>query len=97
MYTLYLLCVYIKRSTSNHGRRQLEQRYRDVAMGRWTGRPALRLLLLHDDKEPEFDCVSGAEKSLDEAKAGGWTVVSVKNDWSRVFADKAETMEITKG
>jgi phosphoserine phosphatase len=49
-------------------------------------RPALRLLLLHDDAEREFDYVKGAEKALDAARAGGWTVVSIKNDWSTVFA-----------
>ena len=49
------------------------------------GRPSLHLLLLHDDKAREFDYVAGAEKALDLAKAEGWTVVSVKNDWSRVF------------
>ncbi len=50
-------------------------------------RPGLRLLVLHDDAEREFDYVGGAEKALDEAKAQGWTVVSIKNDWSTVFAD----------
>ena len=29
---------------------------------------------------------AGAEKSLETAAAEGWTVVSVKNDWTRVFA-----------
>ncbi len=50
-------------------------------------RPALRLLVLHDDAEREFDYVQGAEKALDAARVGGWTVVSIKNDWSTVFAD----------
>jgi phosphoserine phosphatase len=49
-------------------------------------RPALRLLVLHDDATREFDYVSGAEKSLALAKQYGWTVVSMKNDWTRVFA-----------
>jgi hypothetical protein len=48
--------------------------------------PTLRLLLLHDDKAREFDYVSGAEKSLELAKAQNWTVVSVQNDWKTVFA-----------
>jgi hypothetical protein len=51
------------------------------------GRPALRLLVLHDDAEREFDYVKGAEQALDQAKTDGWTVVSVKDDWARVFAD----------
>jgi phosphoserine phosphatase len=51
------------------------------------GRPALRLLLLHDDNAREFDYVAGAERSLQLAKAKGWTVVSMKNDWKSMFAD----------
>ena len=34
-------------------------------------RPALRLLVLHDDAEREFDYTAGAERSLDLAKAPG--------------------------
>ena len=49
-------------------------------------RPALRLLVLHDDAAREFDYVSGAEKSLALAKQYGWTVVSRKKDWMAVFA-----------
>ena len=52
-----------------------------------TSREALRLLALHDDAEREFDDVSGAERSLEQAETQGWTVVSVKDDWSTVFAD----------
>jgi hypothetical protein len=62
----------------------------DIPMLRYTGgtgRPALRLLVLHDDPEREFDYTAGAEKSLEQAAAEGWTVVSIKNDWSAVFAD----------
>ena len=61
----------------------------DIAMLRYTGgtgRPGLRLLVLHDDPEREFDYTAGAEKSLEQAAADGWTVVSIKNDWSAVFA-----------
>jgi hypothetical protein len=52
----------------------------------YVGAP-LRLLVRHDDAEREFDYTAGAEKSLDLAAAGGWTVVSVKSDWATVFAD----------
>ena len=52
-------------------------------------RPALRLLVLHDDKEREFDYTAGAEDALARAHAQGWTVVSVKNDWATVFHDAA--------
>ena len=61
----------------------------DLQMLRWTGgkgRPALRLLVLHDDPEREFDYVKGAEKALEQARTDDWTVVSVRNDWSTVFA-----------
>src|SRR5262245_12998567 len=61
----------------------------DIPMLRFakTGsRPALRLLLEHDDAEREFADRGGAEEALDRARAGGWTVISMKDDWSTVFA-----------
>lgn len=54
-------------------------------------RPALRLLVLHDDPEREFDYVRGAERALDQAEVDGWTVVSVERDWSMVFGDPPPT------
>jgi phosphoglycolate phosphatase-like HAD superfamily hydrolase len=48
-------------------------------------KPSLRLLVLHDDPDREFDYVSGAEDALERAGASGWTVVSIKNDWTVVF------------
>ena len=48
--------------------------------------PALRLLLLHDDGEREFAYTAGAEDALADAGALGWTVVSMKECWSAVFA-----------
>ncbi len=62
----------------------------DIPMLRYAGgrsRPALRLLVLHDDAEREFDYTAGAERSLEQAAADGWTVVSVRKDWETVFAD----------
>ena len=62
----------------------------DVPMLRFAGgkdRPALRLLVLHDDAEREFDYVKGAERALERARDESWTVVSVKDDWATVFAD----------
>ena len=62
----------------------------DIPMLRYAGgrgRPALRLLVLHDDAEREFDYTAGAEKSLEQAAREGWTVVSIKHEWSTVFAD----------
>ena len=67
----------------------------DIQMLQFAGGPslpALRLLLLHDDKDREFDYVSGAEKSLELARAGGWTVVSMKDSWKTVFAPVPERM-----
>jgi hypothetical protein len=61
----------------------------DIAMLQFANkppRPALRLLLLHDDPVREFDYVEGAERSLELAKRYGWTVVSIRNDWKTVFA-----------
>jgi phosphoserine phosphatase len=48
-------------------------------------KPSLRLLVLHDDGEREFDYTSGAEAALEQAAKDGWTVVSIKNDWATVF------------
>jgi len=61
----------------------------DVPMLRFAGgpRPALRLLVLHDDAEREFDYVKGAETALDTARAEDWTVVSVRDDWATVLAE----------
>ena len=62
----------------------------DIPMLRFAGgkgRPALRLLVLHDDAEREFDYTKGAEQALERAKAEDWTVVSVKKDWATVFSD----------
>ncbi len=50
-------------------------------------RPALRLLVVHDDPEREFDDRKGAEEAIARATDRGWTQISIKNDWSRVFAD----------
>jgi phosphoglycolate phosphatase-like HAD superfamily hydrolase len=48
--------------------------------------PALRLLVVHDDADREFDYVAGAEEILSAAQTHGWTTVSIRDDWSRVFA-----------
>jgi phosphoglycolate phosphatase-like HAD superfamily hydrolase len=64
----------------------------DIPMLAFTGRPShpgLRLLVLHDDPDREFDYVAGAERALEQAKAQGWTVVSIKRDWATVFGDSA--------
>ena len=48
-------------------------------------KPFLRILVLHDDADREFDYVSGAEEALGRGATVGWTVASIKNDWNRVF------------
>jgi phosphoserine phosphatase len=48
-------------------------------------KPFLRLLVLHDDSAREFDYTAGADHALEQAASEGWTVVSIKDDWSRVF------------
>jgi phosphoserine phosphatase len=61
----------------------------DVPMLAYSGRegaPALRLLILHDDADREFDYSAGAERALEIAQQQDWTVVSMKNDWAEVFA-----------
>jgi hypothetical protein len=47
--------------------------------------PTLRLLVLHDDDEREFDYTTGAEQALEQAETDGWTIVSMKKDWTTVF------------
>jgi phosphoglycolate phosphatase-like HAD superfamily hydrolase len=62
----------------------------DVQMLEFTShadKPSLRLLVLHDDSEREFDYTAGAEEALERADRDGWTVVSIRNDWATVFAD----------
>jgi hypothetical protein len=54
-------------------------------------KPSLRLLVLHDDADREFDYTAGAEQALEQADRDGWTVVSIKNDWETVFAPGAGT------
>jgi phosphoserine phosphatase len=50
-------------------------------------RPALRLLVVHDDAEREFDDQRGAEQAIQRAHDRDWTLISIRNDWSQVFAD----------
>lgn len=60
----------------------------DLAMLQFTddGKgPALMLLVHHDDAEREFDYDKGAEEALDAAAKNGWTVVSMKEDFLKMF------------
>jgi len=47
------------------------------------------LLVNHDDEEREFAYAKGAETALAEAEKLGWTIVSMKNDWTTVFGKEA--------
>ena len=60
----------------------------DLQMLNFTGGsalPALRLLVVHDDEQREFNYQAGAEKVLEAVQANGWTAISIKNDWRKVF------------
>jgi phosphoglycolate phosphatase-like HAD superfamily hydrolase len=72
----------------------------DRQMLEWTGAGAgarLKLLVLHDDAAREYAYGPAAglpdtrvgtftQALYDEAKKDGWTVISMKNDWKRIFA-----------
>ena len=60
----------------------------DIPMLEFThhqNKPCLRLLVVHDGGQREFDYTSGAEHALEQADTRGWKVGSIKNDWSTVF------------
>ncbi len=66
----------------------------DVAMLHFAShaeRPSLQLLVRHDDAIREAAYVAGSEAALDRAAAEGWTVISVRDDWSTVFPDLPTT------
>jgi len=46
-----------------------------------------RLVIVHDDAEREYVVTAAAEKLLAAGKEGGWTMVSMKDDWKTVFKD----------
>jgi hypothetical protein len=66
----------------------------DLQMLQWTaasGGSRFCLYVQHTDAEREYaydrkDSLARLDKGLDEAAAKGWTVVSMKDDWKRVFA-----------
>lgn len=66
----------------------------DFQMLEWTTAgvgPRLGVLLHHDDAEREFaynrnSAAGRLDRALAEAPVRGWTVVSMKTDWNRVFA-----------
>jgi hypothetical protein len=56
-----------------------------LAFAQHQDKPSMRLLVLHDDAEREFAYTKGAEHALTEAEKSNWTVVSMKNDFARIF------------
>jgi phosphoglycolate phosphatase-like HAD superfamily hydrolase len=65
----------------------------DLAMLQYTATgdgPRLMALVHHDDAEREWaydrdSSIGHLDTALDEARARGWTVISMRNDWERVF------------
>ena len=45
-----------------------------------------RLVIVHDD-EREYVVTAAAEKLLAAGEQGGWTMVSMKDDWKTIFKD----------
>jgi len=66
----------------------------DLEMLQYTaagGGRRLMLIVRHDDAEREFaydrqSSIGRLDKALDEAAGKGWTVVSMKDDWKKIFA-----------
>jgi phosphoserine phosphatase len=55
------------------------------------GGPRLMLIVHHDDAAREYaydrkSSIGRLDRALDEANAKGWTVVSMKSDWKKIFA-----------
>ena len=44
-----------------------------------------RLVVVHDDPDREYEVTSACENLLEAGEKGGWTMVSMKNDWKTVF------------
>jgi hypothetical protein len=66
----------------------------DLQMLEWTTKaaatPALALIVHHTDAEREYAYDRNThfgklDKALDAAKLNNWTVVSMKDDWKRIF------------
>jgi phosphoserine phosphatase len=66
----------------------------DLQMLEWTAAgsgPNLELLVHHTDSIREYaydrqSSVGKLDKALDEANAKGWTVISMKDDWKKIFS-----------
>jgi len=56
----------------------------DLHIGR---RPSLQIMINHDDPTREYAYAEKDNVSLNAAKKNGWQIVSMKNDWRRIFQD----------
>ncbi len=54
--------------------------------------PSLQLLVNHDDKDREFYYQEKDNKSLDWAKKYNWNVISMKDDWKRIFRESSHKL-----
>jgi phosphoglycolate phosphatase-like HAD superfamily hydrolase len=71
----------------------------DLQMLQWTAAgsgPSFCLYVHHDDSDREWaydrqSSVGRLDKGLDEARVRGWTVVSMKSDWKRIFVFENES------
>jgi len=50
-----------------------------------SGKPYLNLLVEHDDDEREYNSDASAEKAQKTARERGWIIISIKEDFKRVF------------
>ena len=50
-----------------------------------SSKPYLNLLLLHDDSQREFEYEKGAEKALALAADNAWQIISMKEDFKKIF------------
>jgi phosphoglycolate phosphatase-like HAD superfamily hydrolase len=57
-----------------------------LQFARATGRPSLGILVRHDDAEREYAYDERAERAQAIAAANDWLVISMKDDFARVFA-----------
>jgi len=49
---------------------------------------SFHLVVVHDDPEREYLVETACEKLIEAGGQGGWTMVSMKNDWHTIFKDK---------
>lgn len=76
----------------------------DLQMLQWTAAgsgPRFCLYLHHTDSEREWaydrqSHIGKLDKGLDEAKAKGWTVVSMKDDWKAISEQTVDLQEPTE-